>query len=44
MQRFGRLGQIEVTPRGLLNKAKLMQVHIKLQLKNGFIMPLNRWF
>jgi hypothetical protein len=39
VQRFGSFCQVEVAANGFLNKAELVQVHIKLQLKMEFIMP-----
>ena len=40
MQGLGSFCQIEVAARGLLDEAKLMQVHNKYGQKSGFIMPL----
>jgi hypothetical protein len=38
MQRLCRLSQIQVAARCFLNKAKLVEVHTELQLKNRIIM------
>jgi hypothetical protein len=44
MQRLGRLSQIKVTPRGLLDKAKLVQVHILKTAKNWVYYAFKRQF
>ena len=41
VQGLGGLGQVQVAARGLLDEAKLVQVHIEMWLKVDFIMPLN---
>mgnify|MGYP000376039805 CR=1 FL=1 len=38
LQRPGRFGEVQVAPCGLLHKAKLVQVHVILQIKMLFIM------
>lgn len=38
VQRPGRFGEVQVAPCGLLHKAKLVQVHVILQIKMLFIM------
>jgi hypothetical protein len=40
MQRFGRLGEVQVAPDGFLDESELVKVHIKFRLIIHFIMPV----